>query len=221
MDKEWAEWKLGATKGFFSFLQKLISGTEPSIKIKVGFPQISNFCFTNPVVNVKICPLKQNIYEKREAKLATKDRQRNWKQIVKTNFQFFIPCLHLYTIMYSIMQWICIHFLRIRIQLFISMRIRQPFKSGFGSSITKFITNYKELKKTTNIYQKLKTMELVYIKLIFSNKITISTNFPAFFPLKNYECGSTALVASFLSILARSCSQMLGSISVFLANLLC
>ena len=130
---------------------------------------------------MKVCPLKQNIYEKREAKLATKDRQRNWKQIVKTNFQFFIPCLHLYTIMYSIMQWICIHFLRIRIQLFISMRIRQPFKSGFGSSITKFITNYKELKKTTKIYQKLKTMELVYIKLIFSNKITISTNFPAFF----------------------------------------
>ena len=81
--------------------------------------------------------------------------------------------------------WIRITFLRIRIQLFISMpiriRIQQPFKCGSGSSLTNIFNKWpvlcEELKKTQNIAQKLKTMELVQIYLIFKNKITISTNF--------------------------------------------
>ena len=67
--------------------------------------------------------------------------------------------------------WIRIQFLRIRIQLFFSMRIR------ILSELTK---PYKKLpqwwKKTKNIVQKLKAMELVHIYFIFKNISTIFTN---------------------------------------------
>ena len=74
--------------------------------------------------------------------------------------------------------WIRIHFLRIRIQIFFSMRIRilsQPNK------ICKKLP-YKVLKKTRKIPHKLKIMELIHIYLNLLNKSTdtIITNFLAF-----------------------------------------
>ena len=94
-----------------------------------------------------------------------------------------------------------------QIQLFFSMRIRiqQLFKCGSGSSLTKFETNY--LMKSWNrkkIAQNLKNNGACPIYLTFYNKITISTNFLAFFnffpqilPLLDpdplIECGSGKL----------------------------
>ena len=80
--------------------------------------------------------------------------------------------------------------MRIRIQ----MRIRilsQPYK------IFKQLP-YKVLKKTKKIDQNLKTTKLVHIYYILKNKITIITNFFAFFPSKCFpldpdpqiKCGS-------------------------------
>ena len=69
-----------------------------------------------------------------------------------------------------------IPFLRIRIQLFFSMRIRiQPKK------ICNKLVLDEELKQTKKIAQYFKKMEPVHNYLIFYNEITISTNFLAFF----------------------------------------
>ena len=100
--------------------------------------------------------------------------------------------------------WIRFHFLRIRIQLLISMRIRiqQLFKCGSRSqaSLTKFVTTYfmtrsKDKKDCSKVKNTGACPHLLYLK---KKKITISTNFLAFFSgvfLKIFPpgSGSTAL----------------------------
>ena len=59
--------------------------------------------------------------------------------------------------------------------MLIRIRIRsQPYKIFKKSP-------YEVLKNIQTIVQKLKTMELVHIYFIFKNKITIITNYLAFF----------------------------------------
>ena len=78
--------------------------------------------------------------------------------------------------------WICIHLLRIRIRMFISMRIRiQPNKI-----CNKLPVLHKELKKTKKIAQKLKCNgacpHLLNLKKIKLQFLPISVNFFCFFP---------------------------------------
>ena len=103
--------------------------------------------------------------------------QYRWKRRIPASRSVLLPIgMHWILVLKGL--WICIHLLRIRIRMFISMRIRiQPNKI-----CNKLPVLHKELKKTKKIAQKLNEMELVHIYLIKKKKkITISTNFLEFF----------------------------------------
>ena len=100
--------------------------------------------------------------------------------------------------------WIRFHFLRIRIQLLISMRIRiqQLFKCGSRSqsSLTKFVTTYFMTRsKDKKDYSKVKNTgacpHLLYLKKIKLQFLPISLHFFLVFSLKFSPpgSGSTAL----------------------------